>query len=177
MVEWRDLPTEWKTLPDGTSGVYFLVEGDVVAYIGRSKCLRKRLRVHLYTKTELRSGRWVAHFYRCSVEESKEVERECIRHYCPPINIAHRPKNSEPPILDSRSAPLESFEIRPKPSKRDDLPNFARVLRAWRACNYLSLEEAGQESGLTAEEFEAAEMLGVKALNGAAVAGLITRLF
>jgi hypothetical protein len=175
MIDWRGLPTEWRDLADGSSGVYFLVEGDTVAYIGRSKCLRKRVRVHFYTKTELRYGKWDVRFHLCPVEESPALERECIQHYRPPINIAHRPKSVEVTVLPSRAEPTELSP--PIPSKKKERSNLGALLHSWRVDNELTFEEAGAQGGLTAEEYESAEDLGVRGLSGSALANLLSRMF
>lgn len=129
VYEWRDLPVNWRDLPPSVAGVYFFVDGDRPAYIGKSKYLRSRIQSHHSTRSELRSGQWSVYFLVCGRDEMGEIERACIRHYLPVANTQYlKAKTAKPP------KPILSPYFPPPPPRlpKDRRSMLAQVICGWR---------------------------------------------
>jgi hypothetical protein len=129
MIDWRELPSDWTTLPPGACGIYFLVDGDAVAYVGRSKDLRARITVHRHSRSEVKDGRWCVRYYRCRRAQLHRLERECIQHYKPSANT-----------------------LVPRAPRRQrgfvSAPNGSDLIHAWAKSKRASNSEMAQEIGI-----------------------------
>jgi hypothetical protein len=157
MIEWSQLPSAWESLSDKDSGVYFFIEGDRVAYIGRSAALRHRIRSHRQYRSELRENKWSIRYHLCSVSESALIEKACIKHYLPFRNVIHNGaslgrvrKVKCSPFLPKS---VENGTLIPK----DTLMNLAWIMKSWRHFNGLSMKEASEKVGIPSETYRRLE--------------------
>jgi hypothetical protein len=79
------------------SGIYLLLQGDEIVYIGQSKCLLNRLASHLRNRPHEFDG---FHVIECAVEELDSTERALIRKHQPKLNKVHGRDTSPPTRID-----------------------------------------------------------------------------
>jgi hypothetical protein len=77
-----------KIIPVGDSiGIYFLLKGSEIVYVGQSRTVYQRIETH---KTDGTKEFDKACFFECSVEELDDIERTLIRAFGPKYNKTHK---------------------------------------------------------------------------------------
>jgi excinuclease UvrABC nuclease subunit len=109
------------------SGIYALVSGDEVVYIGKSKQLWKRLYAHRSTLERVRQGKrpfnkmramifdkvWIM---ACAISDMERIEKEWIGKLNPKYNRVHRTRMDMTDVLDiiRQEAPPKAISSIPR---------------------------------------------------------------
>ncbi len=67
-------------------GIYFLLENDIVVYVGQALAISARISKHIHDKKKSFDK---VRYLECSKEELNKKEKYLIAHYHPKYNIAH----------------------------------------------------------------------------------------
>ena len=87
MEDWKCVElTDIDQLPTGYGTYAFLVNAEVV-YIGRSKCLWRRIREHLRKQPSLNSSDCCLYYSDDYSDYCRE--KQLIQAYCPELNVAY----------------------------------------------------------------------------------------
>lgn len=76
-----------EALPDGVRGIYFMLHDRRVAYVGKSKDIRKRFQSHYSNGRVI----WKFAFVNCTEDQETDLENRYIFEYWPALNVRGKP--------------------------------------------------------------------------------------